>query len=265
MKISLVQMNSWNDIKSNFHKAINFAQDSLTKPDIICFSERFLYRGNGDLGKISNEESEYLKKFKAFAEKNEVNIILWSVDFGTKDEEKVTNTSFVINREGKIIHRYDKIYMFNVYKNDLVIKESDSTIAGKSLGLFELEGIKMGVGICYDIRYPEYFQELTKRWAKVIFLPANFRKSTWNMARDILTKARAIENQAFFCACGQTWWTWVAERCWNTRIIKYDGTIIKDINKAEGVITANINLWEQTIFKKEFPVLKQIKNFTNHN
>ena len=75
---------------------------------------------------------------------------------------------------------------------------------GKENGVFELDGIKMGVGICFDLRFPEYFRELINAGAEIIFLPSHFRKATGEMAWNVLTRAMAIENQVYFCACDQT-------------------------------------------------------------
>lgn len=126
---------------------------------------------------------------------------------------------------------------------------------GKTNGIFELDGIKMGVGICFDLRYPEYFRELIKEGVEVIFLPSHFRKATGEIAWNILTRARAIENQVYFCACNQTG----QGNCGNTQIISYDGKIISNIETEEAVITQELNLEEQRKYRQEFPVLEQMK------
>lgn len=126
---------------------------------------------------------------------------------------------------------------------------------GKTNGIFELEGVKMGVGICFDLRYPEYFRELIKEGAEIIFLPSHFRKSTGETAWRILTRARAIENQVYFCACNQTG----GATCGNTQIISFNGEIMSKIEQEEGIITQELDLEEQRKYRKEFPVLEQMK------
>ena len=111
---------------------------------------------------------------------------------------------------------------------------------GKTNGLFELDGVKMGVGICFDLRYPEYFRQLIKEGAEVIFLPSHFRKATGEIAWNVLTRARAIENQVYFCACNQTG----EGNCGNTQVISYDGKIMSNIEIEEGIITQELNLEE---------------------
>jgi nitrilase len=262
MKVSLIQMDSRDNKKDNFSKAMKFANKSLSeKPDIICFSEMFLYWGPDKVKEAEEITSKYISAFQTFAKANKINIILGSIALKTKESRRVTNTTFVINRKGEVIHRYDKIYMYDVEREDIIVRESDSTIPGKTPGFFILDNVKMGIGICVDLRYPEYFQALVKKGAEIIFLPSNFRKKTGLVAWEHITRARAIENQVYFCACDQTGEEGVKERCGNTRIVSYDGNIMKNIDKKEGIITANLDMDALRKFRKEFPVLKQVKTF----
>jgi len=223
-------MNSQDNKEKNFEKSVGFLKDSIKeKPDVICLSERFLYWGDEKQEEAETIDSKYIKYFQNFAKENQVNIVLGSVSVKIENSKKTTNTTFVVNRKGEIIHRYDKIYMFNVDKKDIKIQESDSTKSGKSFGIFELDGVYVGVGICYDLRYPEYFQALVEQGVEMIFLPANFRENTGKIAWDVLTKSRAIENQVYFCACGQTGGDGVTKRCANTRVVSYDGQIIDEL------------------------------------
>ena len=76
--------------------------------------------------------------FQEYAKKNQVNIILGSIALQVEDTENITNTAFVINREGEIIHRYDKIYMYTVNRKDLQVDEGKDTVKGTNLGPFEI-------------------------------------------------------------------------------------------------------------------------------
>lgn len=260
MKVALIQMDSKDNKRENTEKAIKFMDEAVKKDsDIICLSEKFLYWGK-DRG-AESMDSDIITNFKEYAKKNNVNIILGSLAIKVEGSDNITNTTLVINRKGEIIHRYDKIYMYTVDKDDLKIDEGKDTIKGNKLGLVEIDGVKIGIGICFDIRYPEYFKTLALNGAEIIFLPANFRKATGKLAWDILTRARAIENQAYFCACDQTGGIAEKERCGNTQIISYDGTILTNIEKEEGIIVEDLDIESLRTFRKEFPVLKQIEKF----
>ena len=218
------------------------------KPDIICLSELFLSWGKDFYGGIVKQDE--IKKYQTFAKDNNVNLILGSVALESNVDNKSTNTSFVIDRNGNIVGRYDKIHLYIANKPDFKIDERDDTIPGTQLGLFELDNIKIGVGICFDLRFPEYFRELVKNGAEIIFLPSHFNKSTGNIAWEVLTKARAIENQVYFCAVNQTG----NKLCANTKAISYDGEILKSLDDEEGVLTVDLDLEKQKIYRKEIPV-----------
>jgi len=249
----------WEDGYANFNKAQEYIVAALeAKPDIICLSENFLYRGDDKELEPEDESSKYIRAFQELAKNNRVNLLLGTIILHT-ESEKNTNTSLVIDRQGKVVHRYDKIYMYDVERADLTFRESDTVQSGAAVGLFELEGIKVGVGICVDLRYPEYFRELVKGGAELIFLPSNFRRLTGELAWKVLTKARAIENQIYFCGCGQTGGIGAKERCGCSCIISYDGKVISEIGLEEGIISADLDLTAQRRFRKEFPVLRQMK------
>lgn len=254
MRVSLIQTESNGTKQENEQKIFKQLGEAIQdKPDIICLSELFLSWGKDfDSGKVKLEE---IKQYQTFAKANNVNIILGSVALKTDNPDKTTNTSFAIDRNGNVIGRYDKIHMYTVNRPDFKLDERDDTIPGRNLGIFELDNVKIGVGICFDLRFPEYFRELTKRGAEIIFLPAHFNKTTGAIAWDILTRARAIENQVYFCAVNQTG----QNLCANTKAISYNGEIIKSLDDEESILTIDLNLEEQKRYRKEIPVLEQIK------
>ncbi len=254
MKVALIQMDSTKTREQNEKKNLQFMRQAvLREVDVICLSESFVYWGNERSQR--NCTLEDIEKYQDFARENNVNLVLGSVSLVSENAEKTTNTCFVINRDGKIVHRYDKKYMYRVNKPDLVVDETQKTIPGKTNGIFELDGVKMGVGICFDLRYPEYFRELIKEGAEIIFLPSHFRKATGEIAWNILSRARAIENQVYFCACNQTG----EGNCGNTQVISYEGKILAKIEEDEGIIVQEIDLEAQRKCRKELPVLEQMK------
>lgn len=253
MRVSLIQTESNGTKEENENKIFNQMRESIKEnPDIICLTELFLSWGkdfNSGIVKIDE-----IKKYQDFAKDNNVNIIVGSVALESDIPKMTTNTSFVVDRKGNIVGRYDKIHMYKVNKPDYKFDENDDTIPGNKIGIFELDGIKIGVGICFDLRFPEYFRELTKAGAKVIFLPSHFNKKTGSVAWDVLTRARAIENQVYFCAANQTG----DGLCASTRVVSYNGEIIKSLNDEEGILTVDLDLESLDRYRKEIPVLEDI-------
>lgn len=130
MKVTLVQMDSNGTREENEQKAFNFMQQAvLEKTDIICLSESFVYWGKEYEQRCCTLKD--IEKYQNFAKENEVNMILGSVNLLDENSNKTTNTCFVINREGSIVHRYDKKYMYQVNKENLVVDERQRTIPRK--------------------------------------------------------------------------------------------------------------------------------------
>lgn len=259
IKVALIQVDSGDSKELNFQNTRKYISDAVKMaPDIICLPEVFLYQGDDKQNAGEELSSPYIQSFRHFARENNVNIILGSIALKTSTA-KMTNSTLVINRVGEIIHRYNKMYMYDVKRDDMTYRESDTFAAGKDIGYFELDGVKMGVGICVDLRYPEYFREIVQRGTEIIFLPSSFRKVTGQIAWDVLTRARAIENQVYFCACGQTGGIGVKERCGNSRIVSFDGRIISESGQEVGIIYADLDLDALRKFREAFPVLDQMK------
>ena len=255
MKITLIQMESDGNRKENEEKTFKYLNKAIKDfPDIICLSELFLSWGKDFNSGIIDIDG--IEIYQEFAKNNKVNLILGSVALKNKNKNsnKTTNTCFVINRDGNIIGRYDKKYMYVVNRQDLKLDEREDTIPGKNIGLVEIENVKIGIGICFDLRFPEYFRELTKNGANIIFLPAHFRENTGSKAWNILPKARAMENQIYFCACNQTG----EGLCGNSKVIDYEGNIVKELGKGEDILTVELYLNKQEKYRREFPVLDQI-------
>lgn len=254
MKISLIQMNSNGNKKSNEEKVLQLLnQTILSNPDVICLSELFLSWGTDfENGSVTKEE---IKVYQEFAKKNKVNLILGSVSLIQENNDKTTNTCFVINRNGDIVSQYDKIYMYKVNRENFQFDEHDDTIPGSEVGIAILDEIKIGIGICFDLRFPEYFRELVKNGVEVIFLPAHFRKDTGKLAWDTLIPARALENQVYFCTCNQSG----IGLCGNTKVVDYEGKVMEELGEEEGILTLDLDLEKLRDFRKKFPVLEQIK------
>ena len=254
MKVTLIQMESNGNKIENKAKAFKLLKQATEElPDVICISELFLSWGKDFYG--GKVEYSEIDEYQNFAKMHNVNLILGSVALKGSGTNKTTNTCFIIDRNGNIVGKYDKKYMYTVNRSHFKFSEFDDTIPGSTLGIAILDGIKVGIGICYDLRFPEYFRELTKQGVKIVFLPAHFRTETGKITWSILPEARAIENQIYFCACNQTG----RSLCGDTKIISYTGEVITRLDKEEGVISAELDIDKLLNYRKEFPALEQMK------
>jgi predicted amidohydrolase len=119
--------------------------------------------------------------------------------------ERFFATLPVYNPQGELVAHYQKIHLFDVDVSDNTgaYRESDTTAAGKRVVVFDIEDITVGLGVCYDVRFPGLFQQMSKKGAQIIVLPSAFTQTTGEAHWHALLRARAIENQVYMVAAGQ--------------------------------------------------------------
>ena len=190
MKISLVSLNQiWHDKEKNLkkiEKIIKYA--SLNKVDLIAFPEMTLTGFSNDVESIAEIENQSfsIESFKNLAQKYDIAIIFGMV---IKQENKGLNKSLMINRNGKIIGDYTKIHPFSLANEDKFFN------SGENLCFIDFREFKIGLTICYDLRFPEIYSAYAKN-CDIIFNIANWPKKRVEHWQTLL-KARAIENQIF--------------------------------------------------------------------
>lgn len=200
------------------------------------------------------EESKAIKMLQEIAKKFNVNIIGGS--FVRKDGDKLFNTCPVIGRNGELICTYDKNHLFS-YLGDT---ENSYITVGSNPVMVEIEGVKLGLTICYDIRFPEIYRAYRKAGADILVNMAAWPK-TRKIHWDTLTTARAVENQSYVVALTQTGLlSDGSENLGHSMIIDYSGNILSEIEEKEGGIFAEIDLDNMYNFRKQCTVLKDIKD-----
>ena len=144
--------------------------------------------------------------FQQFARRTKVCVSLGSVAVSSASD-KIINRAIMINADGKVISRYDKIHLFDVQISPTEIyRESATVIAGDTASIINFDDVKLAHVICYDLRFPQLFRDLAHAGAEVIAVPAAFMKKTGEAHWHVLNRARAIENGCFIvapCAVGE--------------------------------------------------------------
>ena len=198
--------------------------------------------------------SETINFLTELAIKKDANIIGGS--FITKDSNgNYFNTCPVINRFGQLIGTYNKNHLYSYYGSE----ESKYLSVGKNPVIVNLDGIKYGLTICYDIRFPEIFRAYRKAGADVLINCACWA-STKPIPWEMMTKSRAIENQTFMIAVNQ--YGQFSNNEYNlghSRIIDYNGNVLSEILDEEGVIQATLDIEEMYNFRDKCTILKDIK------
>ena len=200
------------------------------------------------------EISKAIKMLQNIAVKYNVNIIGGSIIRQVGD--KYYNSCPVILRNGEVKAFYDKMHLFSYYGAN----EGDYITEGKNPLMVEIEGVKLGITICYDIRFPEIFRAYRKAGADILVNLAAWGKSK-KIPWDSMTTARAVENQSYMVALTQTGLLDDgSENLGHSMIIDYEGKFLDEIEEYEGGIYAEIDLNKMYEFREKCTILKDLKD-----
>ena len=180
------------------------------------------------------------------------------------DDGKIANRSFLFGPDGAILHRYDKIHMFDVdLDNGESWRESAVYRPGEKALTASLPFGKLGFAICYDVRFPQLFRAEALEGAEIISLPAAFTKQTGEAHWHILIRARAIENGVFMIAAAQAGLHEdTRETYGHSLIVDPWGRVIAEAGPTgEAVIVADIDLSEVDTARRKIPNLKNSRDF----
>ncbi len=195
-----------------------------------------------------------VEMLKIVAKEYSTNIIGGSII--VKKGNKYYNSCPVINKKGELVCTYEKKHLFSYYG----CNEGDIITVGKGPVMVEIDGIKIGLSICYDIRFPEIYRAYRKAGADIMVNMAAWgasKKIPW----DSMTTSRAVENQTYFVALTQTGELKNGDKnLGHSMILDYNGNILSEINRKEGGIYAEIDLEEMYNFRKKCTILKDIKD-----
>jgi nitrilase len=170
----------------------------------------------------------------------------------------VANSSLLIDADGKRVARYDKIHLFDVTipGRDEQYRESTHVAAGREPVIADTPVGKLGLSVCYDMRFPELYRELVSLGAEWLAMPAAFTVPTGRAHWETLLRARAIENLCYVVAPAQSGThTSGRETYGDSLIVDYWGQVLARLAKGNGVITAEIDLAKQAETRARFPAL----------
>ncbi len=246
-KIALVQMTSTTDQERNIETALSFVrQASSDNADLIAFPENFLLLGDEEQYIEAAEPipGRLTRIFQQQAKENHISILMGSLYEKNPDNPaKAFNTTVLIDRNGQIRAKYSKIHLFDVSLPNLKLYESNLIEPGNEIIVCDHEIGRIGFTICYDIRFPNLYQQLTKKGAQIIFVPAAFTVPTGKAHWLNLLRSRAIENQVFIAAPAQYGkHSPSRESFGSTVLIDPWGDILSLLPDKEGIIYGEIDL-----------------------
>ena len=246
MKVACIQSSAGENYNKNFKQIVKLINQSIkNKADLIITPEttslitsdkKILYKYT-----FKMSADPLIKQVKEIAKQNKKWILIGSLPI--KEKTKYRNRSIMINPTGKIVAYYDKIKMFDVkLANREQHKESKTFKPGNKLVSVKLPWGRLGLTICFDLRFPEIYRNLSKKNLNFISVPSAFTKITGEKHWLALLKARAIENFCYIFAPNQVGKnTKKRETFGHSTIISPDGKILKLKKRGVGIIYCNID------------------------
>jgi predicted amidohydrolase len=248
-------------IRDLIYKALDVEAELITLPECSTSLQKNSFLTN-ELAKTEDENFS-LQILKEIAKLNSIFILIGSLPI--KVDDKLVNISFLVGPKGDILYKYDKIHLYDVnLPNGDVYRESNTYKSGNKAIIAEIKKnkIKIGLTICYDLRFPHLYQDLAVNGAEIIVVPSAFSNLTGPVHWHTLLKARAIETGAFIIAPAQTGYHECGRTSYgHSLIVSPWGEVLKDAKEEIGVIHANINLDEVMKARRAIPALNSKKDY----
>lgn len=259
-KVAAIQMASGPNVTANLSEAERLIEKAAAQgAKLVALPEYFAIMGIKDTDKVASREPEGkgpIQKFlSAAAKRYGVWLVGGSVPLAAKDTHKVRNSSLLYDDKGKLVARYDKIHLFGLDLGNEHYHEEKTIEAGGDVVTVETPFGRLGLAVCYDLRFPELFRSMGT--VDLIVLPSAFTETTGRAHWEVLIRARAIENLAYVIAPAQGGYHLSGrETHGDTMIVDPWGNVLDRLPRGSGVVVVNINPSYQASLRKSLPALK---------
>lgn len=260
IKIACCQMNVVENKQTNINKAREMIGSAsklgakiITLPEIFnCPYDNKYFRDYAE----TFPNGETIEMLSNCAKENKIFLVGGSIP--ELDNNKIYNTSFIFNDQGKLIGKHRKVHLFDIdIKGKIKFKESEVLSYGNSFTVVDTPYLKIGVAICYDIRFPEQLRMMTLAGAKLILVPAAFNTTTGPAHWDILFRTRALDNQVYIAGTSPA-------RSMESSYVAYGHSLVVDpygkitnqLDEKEGVLISTLDLDYLDQVREELPLLK---------
>lgn len=265
-----IQMASSPNVNFNLLEADKLIAEAVRAgAKLVALPENFALMGENATDKLSHKEADGKGPIQQFlsetAKKYTVWIVAGTVPLAAHAEDKIRAACLVYNDQGERVARYDKIHLFdvNVPDTDEVYRESDTIEPGNTPVVIDTPFGKLGIAICYDLRFPEMIRNLQAQGMQLLVVPAAFTAQTGAAHWEVLLRARAIENLCYVIAPNQGGFHLNGRQTFgHSMIIDPWGTVLTCQKTGGGFVGADIDLEKLEKMRAAFPVLKHRQFFT---
>jgi len=263
MKVAAIQMTSGPDVSANLEQARTLLAQAHERGAVLAaLPENFAFMGLKDADKRAIGEADGSGPIQDFLGATARDLALWIVG-GTmpirvEGDGRVAAASLVFNAAGQRVARYDKIHLFDV---DIpgkaeTYRESAHVAPGRTPVVVDTPVGKLGLSVCYDMRFPELFRKLSAAGAQILSVPSAFTGPTGRAHWETLLRARAIENLCHVIAPAQSGFHPNGRETYgDSMIIDHWGAVLQRLPRGQGCVVAEIDLNRQGSARTSFPAL----------
>jgi nitrilase len=264
MKIAALQMTSGPDVSANLASAGELlAEAAAAGAALAVLPENFAFMGLADADKLAVAETEGTGPIQQFLAEAARRLRFWivggTIPLRLAGERRVAAASLLLDSSGKAVARYDKIHLFDVDipgRNESY-RESANIAPGKAPIVVETALGRIGMSVCYDVRFPELYRQLSKQGAQILTVPSAFTGPTGRAHWEALLRARAIENLCYVIAPAQSGAHENGRETYgDSMIVDYWGRVLARRPRGRGVVIADVDLVRQAEVRSGFPALQ---------
>ncbi len=261
-KLAVVQLRTETDMEQTLRKAERMIAEAarsgaglIVLPEMwSCpYSKKYFHAvADSDNGRSREAMSRWA---------GENGIILAGGSVPEKCGDKLYNTCYVFDESGRQIARHRKIHLFDVdIKGGVRFKESNSFASGEDITVFDTSLGRMGVEICFDIRFPELCRAMAKRGAELILCPAQFNMTTGPRHWELSVRARAMDNELFFVGASAARYEGFDYECWgHSTVADPFGMVRAACDEKEQILYCDIDLNEVDSVREQLPTFLHLR------
>ena len=261
IRLAILQLRTETDYNETMEKAHRMLAEAAAQgAEIAVLPEMFACPYSRQYFKIfaARGHEETVAALSAWAK--EFGLILVGGSVPERAGERLYNTAFVLDEQGRQLARHRKVHLFDVDLPGMRFKESNTFTPGEAVTTFETRFGTMGLAVCFDLRFPELFRAMAVRGAKVIFLPAQFNLTTGPAHWELSLRSRAVDNELFVIGASAARYEGFSYACWgHSTVVDPLGTVIASCDEREQILYSTLDLQRIEEVRQQLPTFLHLR------